>query len=87
MKEYVNDISRYAEPIFCLIGNKVDLDTQGLRAVEPIDVTTFKDDHPIAHTQETNAHDPDHIKILFNRVKAEIEKQMNMTGRAPSIRL
>ena len=76
--EKMNDIHELAsslcdpKPIFFLVGNKVDLDGKGMRAVSKKDAEEIKDDLEIEHFMETNAHDQTHILDLFTRVKNEL---------------
>ena len=45
----------YCNPLFFLVGNKVDLDRDGERAVLKEDGTTLKKDYKLTHFVETNA--------------------------------
>ena len=58
------------------MGNKVDLEREGLRVVETEDGKDFKTENNLAHFVETNARDASHIENLFNVVRDKlVEKE------------
>ena len=67
--------SKFCNPLFFLVGNKVDLDAAGERLVDKVMGRELKDDLGLTHFVETNANAADHVQNLFNRVRDELIKQ------------
>ena len=61
-------------PLYFLVGNKVDLEREGRRAVEDEDGKDFKKEEKLTYFCETNANDQQHIENLFNVVKDQLLK-------------
>ena len=55
-----------------MVGNKVDLDAEGLRAVERKDALEKKDDYDIFDFTETNARDKTHVDGLFDKIRDKL---------------
>ena len=71
--ECIETMYRRAEDVcpkatFYLVGNKVDLDANGERAVLKEDVTDLKKRLKFEHVCETNAFDNTHVNNLFDNI-------------------
>ena len=69
MRDVHNVVKQHANPMFFLVGNKVDLDTKGMRFVEIDDGEDLKEELGLIGFKETCANDQQHINALFEGVK------------------
>ena len=74
-------ICHQKRPHFVLIGNKVDLDGQGLRLVPKQDGEMLKKELKLDHFVETNAQNRQHVTNVFDEIRDILVNKLNTDAK------